>query len=174
MVISRPTAVARRCRRPVCGADFEKVHSARPKCHVPFRHGWGESSRGLTCSSVSAAGHYGSSGAGVLYAPSGHKACAWAAAQSQQGDDASPHFALDGWRAVVGMGGKTTGKSYFKPVERDDLLRRRGETSTTARPPSEDTLAARTKPQRPVGWRDAVTQLSPSLTSFASLQVSQV
>ena len=48
-------------------------------------------------------------------------------------------------------------------------------TSTTARPPSEDTLAARTKPQCPVRWRDAVTQLTQhkyaSLTSFASLQV---
>ena len=30
----------------------------------------------------------------------------------------------------MGMGGKTTGKSYFKPVERDDEGRRRWETST--------------------------------------------
>ena len=85
-----------------------------------------------------------------------------------------PPFCSGDGERVVGMGGKTTGKSYFKPVERDDLLRRRGETSTTARPPSEDTLAARTKPQRPVGWRDAVTQLTQhkyaSLTSSASLQ----
>ena len=48
----------------------------------------GVSSRGLTCSSVSAVARYGKLGAGVLYTPSGHEACAWAAAQSQQGDDA--------------------------------------------------------------------------------------
>ena len=48
----------------------------------------GVSSRGLTCSSVSAVARYGKLGAGVLYTPSGHEACAWAAAQSQQGNDA--------------------------------------------------------------------------------------
>ena len=62
--------------------------------------------------------------------------------------------------------------SYFKHPERDDLSIQRGETSTTARPPSEDTLAARTTPQCPVEWRDAVTQLTHhKFASLTSLQV---
>ena len=76
------------------------------------------------------------------------------------------------------MGGKTTGKSYFKPAERDVPLMRRAETSTTARPPHEDSLAARRKPQRPVGWRGEVAQLAQhkfdkfdKFDKFASLSV---
>ena len=78
---------------------------------------------------------------------------------------------------VVEMDWKTTGKSHLKQAERDDPLMRRAETSTTARPRFEDGLTARRKPQRPVGWRGAVTYLAQhkfaSLTSFASLQVCQ-
>ena len=83
-----------------------------------------------------------------------------------------PPLCSGGWGTLVGMGRKATGKFRFKQPERDDLSIQRGETSTTARPSSEDTLAARTTPQCPVEWRDAVTQLTHhKFASLTSLQV---
>ena len=156
------------------------MHSARPKCHVPFGMGGGGEQPRFDVFQRLSSGPLRHVGCGSAVHTLGARSMRMGGrsiATRRRCVNCQPPFCSGGRGTVVGMGRKATGKSCFKPPERDDLSIQRGETSTTARPSSEDTLAARTTPQCPVEWRDAVTQLTQhkyaSLTSFASLQVCQ-